>query len=362
MERQNNRKSVIARIAVACIVFLLACTLVSRSVERALTPQVETAEQGGNSIGFTADAEATLHYNERVPVYADADWTVLTLLHKPGDFIEEGDALFTVDTSSFSARDNQLLLELWNAQQAQEQMEDHATEETLASKAYSAVRLQVSMAWNELSTYRKTHPSDGQILSPATGVLSEWLIEERDAVMQDQPIAYLLDESSDAIVKWSMSRTAGSNYGLGCDVTIRITAADEKDTSVFFSHSRVSKREWNAETQMWDFTAFIHDNLPSLSDGTQITVQLSRTESLPSASTVPLACVQEDPTTGEYYVYCLYSRDGLFGQEFYVVRKDVTVQLKNNLYAAVEGLMYGDELIRYASKPLYDGAVVSVVE
>lgn len=362
MERQNNRKSVIGHIAVVCIVLLLACTLVSRSVERALTPQVKTAEVGGNSIGFTAEAEATLHYNERIPIYADADWTVLTLLHKPGDFIEEGEALFAVDASSFSAQDNQLLLALWNAQQAQEQMEDHATEETLASKAYSAVRLQVGMAWNELSAYRKTHPSDGQILSPATGVLSEWQIEERDAVVQGQPVAYLLGESSNAIVKWSMSRAAGSDYGLGCDITIRITAADQKDTTAFSSHSRVSKREWNTETQMWDFTAYIHDELPSIADGAQITVQLSRTESMDSVSTVPLACVQEDPAMGETFVYCLHSRDGLFGQEFYVVRKEVTVQLKNNLYAAVEGLSYGDEPIRYASKPLYDGAVVSVVE
>lgn len=363
MERQNNRKSVIARIAVVCIVLLLACTLISRSVERALTPQVKTAGQGGNSIGFTAEVDnAELHYNERVPVYAESDWTVLTLALKPGDAVSEGDVLFTVDSSSFSAQDNQLLLALWNAQQAQEQMEEYATEETLASKAYSAVRLQVGMAWNELSAYRKTHPSDGQILSPAAGVLSEWLIEERDAVVQGQPVAYLLDDSSRATVKWSMSRTGGLNYGLGCDVMIRITAAGEKASSAFSSHSMVSKREWNAETQMWDFTAFIHDELPSISDGAQITVQLSRTESLTSCSTVPLACVQEDPLTGAAFVYCLHSRDGLFGQEFYVVRKDITVRLKNNLYAAVEGLVYGDEPVRYASKPLYDGAAVSVVE
>lgn len=362
MEQQHSRKKIIGRITVTLLLVLLACTLASRSIERALRPQVEIAAQGGNSIGFQAEVDAALHYNERIPVYAASDWTILSLAKKQGDFISEGDVLFTVDTASFAARDNELLLALWNAQQAQEQMEEHATEETLASKAYRSVRLQVSMAWNALSDYRETHPADGQIVSPASGVLSEWLVEERDAVTQGQLVAWLTDDSSKAAVKWSMSQAGGSNYGLGCDVTVRITAADENDTSAFESHTMVAKREWNAETQLWDFTAFLQSEVPSIDGGARITVKLSRTESLPTAATLPLACVQEDPATGGAYVYCLHSRDGLFGQEFYVVRRDVTVQLQNNLYAAVEGLLYGEEAVRYASKPLYDGAVVSVVE
>lgn len=362
MQQQSKRKKIIGRIAVVGLLVLLACTLVSRSVARALTPQVEIAEPGGNSIGFTATADASLVYNARVPLYAEADWTILTLAKQPGDAVTGEDVLFTVDASSFAAQENQLLLALWNAQQAQEQMEQYATAETLESKAYRALRLQAGMAWNDLSAYRKTHPADGQVLSPAAGVLSEWLVEERDFVTQGQQIAWLLGDASKAAVKWSMSRAGGLNYGLGCDVTVRIAAADENDTASFSSRSRVAKREWNAETQMWDFSAFLQEELPAVSEGAQISVRLSRTETLPTASAVPLACVQEDPATGSAFVYCLRSRDGLFGQEFYVVRQDVTLELQNNLYAAVSGLTYGEQLVRYASKPLYDGAVVSVVE
>ena len=76
---------------------------------------------------------------------------------------------------------------------------------------------------------------------------------------------------------------------------------------------------------------------------------------------VPLSAVTQS-TGGEYVLYAVLTRDGLFGEEQYVQAVTVKKQAKNSLSMAVagDGLYMNMELIVSTDRPLSDGETVRV--
>jgi hypothetical protein len=77
-------------------------------------------------------------------------------------------------------------------------------------------------------------------------------------------------------------------------------------------------------------------------------------------SCVPLAALRPD-TGGAYYVLMLAERGTVLGTQTVAQKVTVTVQDKDNNFAAIEGVMeYNAQVIVSASKPVKDGDTVRV--
>ena len=75
---------------------------------------------------------------------------------------------------------------------------------------------------------------------------------------------------------------------------------------------------------------------------------------------IPIAAVKTD-IYGEY-VFVLHTRAGIFGEEQFVQRLDITILEKNGLYASVNSFNLADRVVIAASQPVVSGQKVRVIE
>jgi hypothetical protein len=102
----------------------------------------------------------------------------------------------------------------------------------------------------------------------------------------------------------------------------------------------------------------------AVSDGDGISVYLELSHGGPVFNNLlPLSAIREDIFTGQHYVYTVDRRDGAWGREFFVERRDVQWMIPAMIGNLANVLGYGDNPIVIAEEaPIFDGVRVRLFD
>ncbi|MFZ2539719.1 MAG: hypothetical protein WAX04_12610 [Oscillospiraceae bacterium] len=230
----------------------------------------------------------------------------------------------------------------------------------LSEQQKSELLAQLSIAKLEIETQKQSYPKDGKVIATGSGTVMGLNAKAGDSIVAGQQLFYILSEKSKPCIEWEMDLQEGDIYAINSEVTVAVDIIKGKYSQAEQVAALISKKKFDNKTNKWNFTAEFQEDV-KLKETTIPKISLVNA-SENHRMIVPLSCIIEKQG-GKFAVQTLEKKQGLFSEETAIREVKVEVIDKNNLYAAINGdeLYWQSKIVQYASKPISEGAVVSVV-
>lgn len=222
-------------------------------------------------------------------------------------------------------------------------------------------RMQIDIAQGELNSFKASLPKNGKVLAAEGGLISSVAVRNGEKVIKGKVLAEITPSSTAYSVVWHTSLEAGEKYGIGSNVSValkRVKDGHFLDETVALT---VDTKKLDDNGQ-WKFTAKVPADMPDVSTALPVEIRMMQSAG-PYNVVIPRSCLQmvED---NKYVVYSMRSQTGLFGIEDIVEKHDVKIVYEDSFEVAVESttLNIATEVIRYASKPISEGTVISKIK
>ena len=226
---------------------------------------------------------------------------------------------------------------------------------------------QIEIATLAIENHKKLYPQDGKMIASESGVIGKLNVEVGNSIIEGQEIAQIISQDSKSCVEWSLSLQEGDIFEVDSEVTIDATVMElvsynDKEREVKKQSEQtaiITKKEFDTETNQLNFTAEFEQGVKLVENTSPKITLLQKSEHYPTI--VPVSCLKQEDDV--YFVEMIEKRQGLFSEESVIKQVKVEVVSKNNLYAAIESveMIWDAKLVQYASKPITNGTVVSVV-
>lgn len=218
---------------------------------------------------------------------------------------------------------------------------------------------QIEIAQKQLELARANWPEGGVVLAPAAGTVTSIAARKGETLQAGKAAVTMTTEVSQPCVTWELSYEAGQKYADRGAAQVTLPRKGDilgKDETV---EVNIAERLLDEETNRYRYTAPLPlEKAPAA--GASVRVRLSVTgESYDHL--IPLSCLRQD-SYGNDTVLVLKRRQGIFSEEQYLAEIRVEVLDKNSMNAAVKSaeFEYDTKVVRYSSKPVSSGSVVSV--
>lgn len=353
MEKKKESKRIwVVKAAVVLFVVLALCTAAARTVWNLLLPRVETTTVYGGVLEDQAQLEGTVHYGGQQTVRSDGDWEITEVLVEEGQTVEEGTPLLRVDTTRLELSVRELRL----------QQETLSHERNRAGTTWSRIEeidTERDLLEDQIGALRAQYPADGVVTAPFAGTVQQVQAEAGMRAAAGTKLLTLQPADSPRIVEWEMSEEALQRFA-GMDTIQLYFIADTAGERTYQSAQvTVDSQVYEEDTRLWRLSGTLPEEW-NRSEISKVQVLLNY-ESIPYPLIIPAECVTE--RDGQYYVYTVDTSQGAFGDESVVREAQISVLEKNSRQVAAEasGITEGQQLVRYADKPLGDQETVSVV-
>ena len=223
----------------------------------------------------------------------------------------------------------------------------------------------MEIAEGELELYKEQVPYEGKVCAGNNGLISTVKVNSGDLTKEGDTLAEITDEAQSMSVKFSFGQTDDVLCRVGDEVqlTYMETAWYEgkPSTEEKTVNTTVIKREYDTEKKQYFFYAEIDNSNKKFYEGQKIKVNYIISSDL-YENVVPLNAISKDENR-DTVVYVLQSRDGLFGEEYYVKKVKVDQLEKNNVKSAINGddISAYIEVVVSSSRALTSGETVRVV-
>ena len=381
----TGKKRIVLRITAVIITVLVVLTFASRTIYGLSLPVVHVIEPQFDTVPVTARTTGFLESEAMVDVTAEDDWLISEVLVKNGDMVRNGDVLFTISTKEYEDYEKQLenqIRDLEIGEKAGElnimRIENRITDipaadlrNNASTRRYRAelvaelelMQIQLELLQTRLTQVRTeleefSYLDGGAIIANETGMILNLTVKERDRPVFGEKLLSILPDNSVLTVNFKLDAREGVEFDIDVPVTVTFFTQIGTQPKEQKHDTVVSSRRLSDDGQSWEYKAFIdeYEGSPLMSIKTDITIgHLGIFYGL----VVPVAAVSE----GRYgpRVFVIQSKPGLFGEEFFVMEANVTVQASNNFVAAIDlpgGYHY--EMVTYTSRPIMDGDIVRV--
>lgn len=253
-------------------------------------------------------------------------------------------AVSDCETSVRSAREEGAA----SLQAAARGMED-AGKEAAADSAPAVAEMELEDMKKQLTRYQKLKESGGIIASELEGDITrinvaagELTGETAILILSDKAEGYrfLADITEEDKKYIELNDTATVQFRNGTSVDMPIDAIEE-----------------DLESGTYHISGRIDQNV-KLGDSGTLTVQISSEQ---TSFCVPLEAVHRD--MAEHYVLVAEPRQSILGEQLYAVKYTVTVKDQNEMYAAIEGSVSGDQkIILSSTKMVQEGDTIRLLE
>lgn len=234
--------------------------------------------------------------------------------------------------------------------------------QNISASQKAEIVLSLEIVKQELADFESTTSPDGIVTAADDCEIISVSAEVMSPVnVGDTQLIYRKNEANPC-VKWEMSFDAGNNLSEQAEINITFKKQIE-EMNFFANHEtqtvKVDSMQYDEQTNMWQVTAKLAPFDGTVQTGSMVDIVVNTASEL-YMSTVPLDCLIK---SGENYsVMRVLTRNGLFSAETYVEQIPVKVLDRDNFFAAIEVpiLSPQDKLVKYTSKPLSNGTVVSL--
>lgn len=355
MEQKNNKK-VLIQISVIILIILLLCTFLSKSIYNMSLPYVEVINPAAEKLSVSSSATGEVMVDSQKICY-NVPLKITEVYVKENDEVKAGDVLFEVDSKEFSINIQKKELEI---QKIEDQLD-----EWLSYKDRAKLEDELEIAEGELELYKEQVPYEGKVCAGNNGLISTVKVNAGDLTKEGDTLAEITDEAQSMSVKFSFGQTDDVLCRVGDEVqlTYMETAWYEgkPSTEEKTVNTTVIKREYDTEKKQYFFYAEIDNSNKKFYEGQKIKVNYIISSDL-YENVVPLNAISKDENR-DTVVYVLQSRDGLFGEEYYVKKVKVDQLEKNNVKSAINGddISAYIEVVVSSSRALTSGETVRVV-
>ena len=353
MKKKKERKRIwVVKAAVVLLVVLALCTAAARTVWNMLLPRVETTTVYGGVLQDQAQLEGTVRYGGQQTVRADGDWEITEILVEEGQTVEEGTPLLRVDTTRLELSVRELEL----------QRETLGHERNRAGTTWSRIEeidTERALLEDQIGALRAQYPADGVLTAPFAGTVQQIQADAGMRAAAGTELLTLQPADSPRIVEWEMSEEALQRFAGMETIQLYFIADAAGERTYQSAQVTVDSQVYEEDTRQWRLSATLPEEW-NRSEISKVQVLLNY-ESIRYPLIIPAECVTERDS--QYYVYTVDTREGAFGDESVVREVQISVLEKNSRQVAAEasGITEGQQLVRYADKPLGDQETVSVV-
>ncbi len=252
-------------------------------------------------------------------------------------------------------------------QLAIDKLNNQLTQADISDEKKNEINLLIEISRQELADHKAKIANGGKFTSEYEGTITKLLIKDGDNITNGQHIADITTKDSKKCVTWTMSFEASNEYTVGSKVNVLFAVEDGKDfdgtdkKKEVVVTTEVTDRQYDEKNNSYIFTANIkdYDNIPL---ETPVNIKLIKS-SVPYNTILPTSCLNKE-SDGKYYVLVIEERQGFFKKESYLKKVQVEIIEKNNLAAAVKSTSVYErmKIVKYTSKPINDGDIVSVVD
>lgn len=355
MEQKNNKK-VLIQISVIILIILLLCTFLSKSIYNMSLPYVEVINPAGEKLSVSSNATGEVMVDSHKICY-NVPLKITEVYVKENDEVKSGDALFKVDSKEFEINIQKKELEI-------QKLEDQLSE-WLSYRDRAKLEDELEIVEGELELYKEQVPYDGKVYAENNGIISEVKVNTGDLTKEGDILAAITDEAQSMSVKFSFGVTDDVLCRVGDEIqlTYMETAWYEgkPTTEEKNAQTTIVKREYDTEKKQYFFYADIDNSNKKFYEGQKIKVNYIISADL-YENVVPLNAISLDENRDKV-VYVLQSREGLFGEEYYVKKVKVDQLEKNNVKSAITGddISTYSEVVVSSSRALTSGETVRVV-
>jgi len=381
----TNKKKIVLRVTVILTAVLIVLTFASRTIYGMSLTVVHVAEPQFDTVPVTAKSSGILSSEFAINVLAEDDWVITEVFVGNGDPVKTGDTLFTINTRDFEVYERQLenrikdmeigekaielgILRLENtitAIPASSIRNSAATRRFLAelTAEFELMQMQLEQVQTQLKQISLeldsfSYPPGGEVSAKSDGVIFNLAVKTGDHTGAGEKLMSILPGGVPLTVTFQLDSRVGVDFKPDDPVSVSFYTMIEGQPAEQKHNSYVYSIRLSDDGNFWEYEAVIdeYEGLPLMGIKTDITVGHS---GVIFGLVVPAAAVSE----GRYgpRVFVLENRPGLFGEEFFVMEMNVTVQASNSFVAAIDlpgGMHY--EMVTYTSHPIADGDIVRV--
>jgi multidrug efflux pump subunit AcrA (membrane-fusion protein) len=224
-----------------------------------------------------------------------------------------------------------------------------------AQRSFAELTAQLELSRMQLEQF--TFPHDGNIYAEESGTVFNMAVRAGDRTGFGDRLLSILPEDAPLTVRFTLGAREGTDFGLDLPVAVTFYALHDEQPKEQRRNSAIRSCRLSDDGGSWEYTAIIeaYDGAPLMDMAVDITVGHSGEMYF---AVVPISAVTEGPNGPRVFV--IRSRNGLFGEEFYVSEMNVTILASNPYVAALDQMSGWHDVVTYASSAIMDGDTVRV--
>ncbi len=347
MSELSTGKKLLIRITVILIVVLLICTFISQTIANSLLPVVTAVGVTGGTLDDSFQGSGSVNYTEISEIALPSDLKILEIYVSPGEHVTEGEPICKVDVRSF-------LLEYQRFSLLLEQLQEDYQDSRISEKEKDYISKQIALLTSGMALYEESHLLDELLCAEVSGVVREIYVEAGDTKPAGTIILDIIPDTAKKQTVLLVPQEMALRFEEGDKASISyVDETAETKSSV----STIATKTFDNESGAFLFTVLLENE--TVYEGQDVEVKLIKTSDYYD-SLIPIAAVRSD-SNGEY-VFVLRTKAGLFGEEQFVQRLDITVVDRSSYYVTVDLFNLADRVVIATSLPLVSGQKVRVVE
>ena len=347
------KKSKLIRITVGIVLFLLICTVLSRTISEALMPQVIVGQAQRATIQDSKRVTGTLFLGKEKSVYAPCDMTIEAVHIERFDFVDSDAQIFEVNQSQLEIEKSELEIAIM-------QLEIEGDNWMTANQ---------KLEWNKrmdsaqkcLNSFMECIPQNGIITAAEEGQIVSVYAHPGETVAKGQLLyTYYTNKN---VTPYILFYTDDDEMELDIGDSVEI---EYEETSWIFGEKVVSVKSLVStvsgklpdDLNGWAYKIEI-DGLKGCSDRQEVTLRITKTAKVYD-QVLPLTAITSVPD--DIVLYVIRTKQGVFGEEFYVRQIYADEIRRNEQYIAVmsEDLV-GVDVVISTNRGLADGMQVRVI-
>ncbi len=345
-----TKRKVLTRVAIALLILLVVCTMLSGSIYHAMLPQVSIAEVRLGGINSELTYVGSFDYTNKQTIKAGAAWTMTEVNFKTNQKVEKGEILAKVDMTDADLTRRQLEINLNAAQKRLKNTSD--------KDAKVQAELAVDVAKRALEQFLASYPKDGVITAESDGRVLSCSYFTGDTVPAGAVLMDVRTEESTPIIRWEARGSEADAMDTGNGVTLSFAAFKNGSEDTYNINGSIYSKITDDLTGVTVFEARLGSFEQEIPLHSVPVITCSKTVAV--GTVVPLSALT-DMGGGNYLLYVVDTSQGIFGEEHVV--KEIGVQKlgDDNVKAVIVGEVEENaKVATYASKPLKDGMAVAI--
>ncbi len=345
-----TKRKVLTRIAIGLLIFLVICTVLSRSIYLAMLPQVSVTELRYGRVTSDMTYIGAFDYTDKQIVTAGAAWTLTEVNVKTGISVEKGDILAKVDMTDAELTRRQLMINVSNAETVLKNARGDAAKEQ--------AQLNLDVALRALEKFEASYPKDGVIVAETDGKVLSCSYVTGDQVAAGAVVMELRTADSAPVISWEVGGSEADLLDLHSTVTLSFAAIKQGSETSFNINGSVSGKTTDAASGISTFTVKLTSFEYEIPSGSIPVITYTEVNAM--GTFVPLSALT-DLGGDSYIMYVLDTKQGIFGEEHIVKQVEVQKLGDNNVKAVINGDFEEDaSIVTHSSKTLKDGMSVAL--